>query len=123
MNSKILLALSQKHFQWSIGCLLIILCANVLRRAGEPRPEFYFKLAEGFISAVILNGTLFYSFTEQSYKWRYWLLLPLALSALGTAFVMCAYHALMIPIVIVFYLWIGVDIFRRKKSNENALDP
>jgi hypothetical protein len=89
---------------------LVILCSNVLRSTGEPRP-LHLQILNGLIMSLVLNGTMMVSLTRFGIKFRYFIILPLLISGLGAAFVMSAYHVLWFPIVLLMYLWVGYKSF------------
>jgi hypothetical protein len=105
-------ALAAVQIQWIGGLLLFVLCANVFRTVDLYRP-LHVRLINGLIVGVLLNVTLFTSLLQKTNRWRFLFILPLTISGAGTAFVMSAYHAILIPLVLVFYFWIGFNLFGR----------
>ena len=94
----------------AVTVLLILLCIDVLKKVGEPRP-IPFQILNGFVMAILLNTTLMVSLSRAASALRYWIILPLAFSGVGVAFVVWGYHVMWIPVVLIVYFCAGYRLF------------
>ncbi len=105
--------LQTKMAKWGLSSfvvLSVLLCAGELKNVGEPRP-IHIQIINGFIMAILLNITLIVSLTRIASKFRYLIILPLALSGVGVAFVVWGYHVTWIPAVLILYSCAGFRLF------------
>jgi hypothetical protein len=110
---KVEFSLRDESTKWivrAIALLFIVLCANALKMAAEPRP-LYLQIINGFILSLLINGTLLLSVSKIGMKFWYVFIFPLILSGFAVAFVLWAYHFILIPVAIGLHLWVGYRLF------------
>ena len=109
--------------RWAIrlvACLFVVLCANTLRRTGDPGP-FHLKIVGGFVFSLILNAPLLFSFLLRRYfpekHWaRYVLACAMLPSALGVAFLMTDYLVGLALLSLGFHFWLVAELVRKRAT-------
>lgn len=94
--------------------LLVILCANTLRRTGEPR-VFYLQIINGVVASLMLNTALLLSFFVVRRWARCVLAAALVPTALGVTFVMTDYGITAAVLALGFHVWLIVALMRSSK--------
>lgn len=98
-----------------IALLFIVLCANTLKRTGEPRP-LHLQILGGLAASLVLNTSLLLCCFPMRAWVRYFLGVMLIPSALGVAFVMTDYHLVFAALSLLFHIWLIVALFRKEAS-------
>lgn len=102
----------------SVACLFVVLCANSLRRTGDPGP-LHLKVIGGLAFSLILNAALLFSLLLRGYfpekHWaRYVLACGMIPSAFGVAFLLLDYHLGLAAFSLGFHAWFIAALLGRE---------
>lgn len=99
-----------------ISVIFVILCANVLKDFGEPRP-IYMNYLNGLISSIaLISGPFLASFNAVRSRVKFVLMIWTVISLLGVTFLLIDYGVIVGLLSALFHIWVFTQLLRGKKN-------